>query len=130
MLKKFNPDGIMKPFNNAYHHGVVIPADAEVLHISGQVGVRPDETLPDTIEEEAEQAWANVMAVVAGAGMSVENIVKINAYLTDDTHYGAFAAARAKVLGDARPASTGIIVKRLVLPEWHIEIDCVAAKVP
>ena len=127
MLTKLNPDVIMAPFNDAYHHVVEIPAHARVVHIAGQVGLRPDGTLPDTLEAQADQAWSNVMACLAAAGMGAENVVKINAYLIDAAEYPAFAAARSKYLGQARPASTAVLVAQLIRPEWRFEIDAVAA---
>ena len=127
MLTKFNPPTIMAPFNNAYHHAVVIAPNARIVYIAGQVGLRADGSLPDTLEGQADQAWSNVMACVSAAGMARENIVKINTYLVDADEYPAFAAARAKHLGDARPASTAVLVKGLLKPEWRFEIEAVAA---
>jgi 2-iminobutanoate/2-iminopropanoate deaminase len=127
MLEKLNPPSIIAPFNNNYHHAVVIPPNARVVHVSGQVGLRPDGSLPDTLQAQADQAWHNVMACIAEAGMGAENIVKINAYLIDVDDYPAFAAARTKHIGDARPASTAVLIKQLLLPEWRFEIDAIAA---
>ena len=128
MLEKLNPDDIVQPFNNAYHHVVVAPPNARVAWVAGQVGLRPDGSLPDDLEGQADQAWANVMASLRVAGMGAENIIKINAYLVDADEYPAFAAARSKYLGDARPASTALLVKGLLKPEWRFEIEAVAAK--
>ena len=47
MLQKIVPETIMQPFNNAYSHGVLIPPNARVLHLSGQIGARPDGVVPD-----------------------------------------------------------------------------------
>ena len=127
MLERFNPDSIITPVNNAYHHAVVIPPNSRILYIAGQVGLRKDGSLPDTLEGQAEQAWQNVMACVHGAGMSAQNIVKITAYLIDVADYGAFAAARTRHLGESRPASTAILIKGLLKPEWKFEIEAVAA---
>ncbi len=127
MLEKLNPDGIVAPFNNAYHHTVVIPPNARIAYIAGQVGLAPDGSLPDTLEGQAEQAWVNVMAAVRVAGMNADNIVKITAYLIAAEDYAAFAAARARHLGDARPASTALLVKQLLKPEWRFEIEAIAA---
>ena len=127
MLEKLNPSSIVQPLNNAYHHTVVIPPNARICHIAGQVGMRPDGSTPEVLAEQAEQAWANVMACIAAAGMGAQNVVKINAYLVDAADYPAFAAARAKFLGDARPASTAVLVKGLLKPEWRFEIEAVAA---
>ncbi|MEQ8661434.1 MAG: RidA family protein [Gammaproteobacteria bacterium] len=127
MLEKLNPEGIVAPFNNAYHHTVVIPPNARIAFIAGQVGLDPQGELPATLEGQAEQAWSNLMAAVRVAGMGAENIVKITAYLVEADDYAAFAAARARHLGAARPASTALLVKQLLRPEWRFEIEAVAA---
>ena len=127
MLEKLNPAAIMAPFKNNYHHAVVIPANARIVYVSGQVGLRADGSLPDTLEAQADQAWQNLTACIGETGMGPKNIVKINAYLIDADDYPAFADARAKHIGDARPASTAVLIKQLLLPEWRFEIDAVAA---
>jgi 2-iminobutanoate/2-iminopropanoate deaminase len=129
MLEKLNPKSIVAPFNNAYHHAVVIPSGARIAYVSGQIGLNPDGTLPSTIEEQADRAWKNVIESVKEAGMTINDIVKVTVYLLDDKDYPAFAAARQKYLGDARPASTAILVKQLVSPDWRVEIEVVAAAV-
>ena len=129
MLKKLNPKSIVAPFNDAYHHVVVIPPGARIAYVSGQIGLNPDGTLPATIEEQADRAWRNVIESVKEADMTVSDIVKVTVYLLDDKDYPAFASARQKYLGDARPASTAILVKQLVSSEWRVEIEVVAAAV-
>lgn len=129
MLKKFNPEGIMPPFNNAYHHGVVIPANAEVLHIAGQVGAAPDGTTSSDPVDQSEQIWENLVAILDGAGMTVADIVKLTAYIVSDDVYPAYAAVRNRYFQDIpMPASTAIYVPKLVMPEWLIEVEMIAAK--
>jgi 2-iminobutanoate/2-iminopropanoate deaminase len=127
MLEKLNPPDSVAPFNDAYHHTVVIPPGSRIVHIAGQVGLDRDGQLPPTLEDQAEQAWVNVMAALRVAGMGAENVVKITAYLIEAEDYPAFAAARARHLGTARPASTALLVKQLLKPEWRFEIEAVAA---
>ncbi len=55
--------------------------------------------------------------------MSAQNTVKITAYLVDMEDYAAFAAARARHLGEARLASTAILIKGLLKPAWKFEIE-------
>ena len=69
----------MAPFKNNYHHAVVIPANARIVYVSGQVGLRADGSLPDTLEAQADQAWQNLTACIGETGMGPKNIVKINA---------------------------------------------------
>lgn len=130
MLKKFNPKNVMQPFNNAYHHGVVIPAGAQVLHISGQVGAAPDGTTSPDPAEQSEQIWRNLAAILTEADMTVANIVKLTAFIVSDDVYPAYAAVRNRYLGDIpAPASTAIFVPKLIMPEWLIEVEMIAAKV-
>ena len=127
-IKKFNPKTIVEPFNNVYHHCVVIPPNSSILYISGQIGLNLDGTLPDDPQSESDKAWENVIECVRAAEMEPADIVKITAYLTDEGDYPYFANSRSKFLGDARPASTAILVKGLVKKEWRFEIEAVAAK--
>ncbi|HMM75307.1 MAG TPA: RidA family protein [Gammaproteobacteria bacterium] len=128
MNTRINPDGIVQPFNNAYSHGVVIPPQARVLHTAGQIGVRPDGSLPASIEEQAEQVWVNLLAILRGAGMEVGDIVKLTAYIVGDHNYPAYAAARARHLGDHKPAATAFCVPQLLKPEWLLEVELIAAR--
>ena len=128
-IKKFNPSTIVKPFNNAYHHCVVIPSSANILYISGQIGLNSDGTLPDDPQLESDKAWDNLIQCVKAANMKPEDIVKITAYLINQDDYPFFASSRAKFLGDSRPASTAVLVKALVKKEWRFEIEAVAAKI-
>lgn len=130
MLRRINPKNIMAPVNNAYVHGVLIPAGAEVLHISGQIGADPDGNVPSDPGEHAENAWANVLAVVREAGMDTTHIAKLTAYIVDEAAFLPYAAARNRDLGEgSRVAATAVYVPRLVRPEWKIEIEAIAAKV-
>jgi 2-iminobutanoate/2-iminopropanoate deaminase len=128
MLQKIVPEGIMQPFNNAYSHGVLIPPNARVLHLSGQIGARPDGVVPEDGEEQADNVWRNVMAILAAADMTAKNLVKITAYIVDEAVFPFYAAARQRNLGGIEPpASTAVYVPRLVLPEWKIELEAIAA---
>ena len=128
MLARITPTDIMTPFNNAYSHGVVIPPNASVLFVSGQIGALPNGDVPTDGSEQARNVWRNVMAVVQAAGMGVEHIVKLTAYIVDPAVYPAYAAARNAALGDREPpASTAIIVPQLISPDWKIEVEAIAA---
>jgi enamine deaminase RidA (YjgF/YER057c/UK114 family) len=128
MNTPINPSTIMAPFNNAYSHGVVIPPNARVLHTAGQIGVRPDGSVPASIEEQAEQVWQNLVAILHGAGMDIGDIVKLTAFVVGDENYPAYAAARVRHLGDHKPAATAFCVPRLLKPEWLLEVELIAAR--
>jgi 2-iminobutanoate/2-iminopropanoate deaminase len=127
MLKFFNPKTSAAP-NGVYSHGVVVPANARWLYISGQTGTRPDRSIPASVEEQTEVVWQNLLAVLAEGGMGVGDIVKITSFLTRAEDYAKFAPVRAKYLGDHRPASTLLVVSALARPEFKVEVEAVAAK--
>jgi enamine deaminase RidA (YjgF/YER057c/UK114 family) len=127
MLKRFSPDGIAPPFSN-YSHGVVVPAGMRVLHVSGQVGIAPDGTVPDDPARQCEFAYANVLAVMAAEGMGPEDLVEVTAYVVGAEHLAIVRAAREEALGKVAPASTMIFVAALAAPSMMIEVKAVAAK--
>ena len=129
MLKRHNPATVVEAFGGGYSQALEIPAGARLLFTAGQVGVAPDGSTADGFAAQADQTWANILALLAEGGMGVEDIVKITGYIVGHENFPAYAAARKKALGGIRPASTAIIVPALALPEWLVEIEAVAAKV-
>ena len=126
-LKKHNP-ATMAPPAGAYSNGISAPGSGRWLHIAGQVGIAADGTLPEDFEQQAHLVWSNLLAVLADAGMSVANLVKINHFLVRPNDMAAYATVRAGYLADARPASTVLIVQALAKPQWLVEVDAVAWK--
>jgi enamine deaminase RidA (YjgF/YER057c/UK114 family) len=111
-----------------YSDGIEVGPGARWLVTAGTVGIRPDGTLPETFEEQAVQAWEHVLAALAGAQMTADDLVKVTQYLVRATDLGAYRAVRARFMPDARPASTLVIVAALARPEWLIEIEAAAAR--
>src|ERR1700726_5040401 len=96
------PASVAAPFR-PYSHAVEVPEGSRLLYISGEGGVRPDGTVPEGIEAQAEACWRNIIAILADAGMDVGDLVKITTYLVRPEDIAAAGAARAKHFGDARP---------------------------
>ena len=55
-----DPEGVHAQLGR-YSHAAVVPEGAELVFISGQVGVTPDGTTLETISEQADQAFANLV---------------------------------------------------------------------
>jgi len=127
MNKQFTPVTVAPPFS-AYSHAVEIPAGARTLHVSGQIGVRPDGGIPDGIEAQVEQAWKNLVAILTDADMSVADIVRTTTFVVKPDDVAATRAIRAKYLGDFKPASTLLVVAALARPDFLFELEAVAAK--
>lgn len=129
MIRTFNPTGIAAPApTGLFSHGVEVPANHRWLYIAGQCGIRPDGSLPEDFEAQAEQTFANINAVLAEAGMTVRDLVQFTVYLTRLEDQVKLRPYRAAFLGDHRPAQTMVRIVGLASPAWFIEIDGVAAK--
>ena len=111
-----------------YSDGVAVPADAKWVFVSGTPGMLPDGSYPDSITAQAEQAWKNVLAILAQAGMGVKDLVKVTHYLVRQEDIKDYVVVRTRYLSDARPASMLLVVPGLVKPEILVEIEACAAK--
>jgi len=127
MPRFFNPSEIVKPFSR-YSQGALVEGPARWLHISGQVGARPDGTLEQGFEAQAKRSWTNLLAVLKAGGMEPGDLVMVNVYITRPGDVAASRKIRDEALAGAAPASTMLIVSALALPELLIEVDAVAAR--
>jgi enamine deaminase RidA (YjgF/YER057c/UK114 family) len=128
MIRHFNPASIAAPLGR-YSHGVEISGGARVLIASGQVGVTPDGSVPEDVAEQARLAFENVAAILAGAGMSMADVVRINTYLGDKSYIAAYREVRLRYMPTPPPASTTLIVAGFAGDAFKLEIEVIAAKV-
>jgi 2-iminobutanoate/2-iminopropanoate deaminase len=126
-MKTHNPANVAAP-TGPFSHGVEVPPNARWLYISGQVGIAPDGKVPADLDGQATQCWRNIKAVLAAAGMGVENLVKCTHFLTRAEDVAAYGKIRASHLGEARPASTLLVISALARPGLLVEVEAVAAK--
>jgi 2-iminobutanoate/2-iminopropanoate deaminase len=126
-MKMHNPGNVAAP-TGPFSHGVEVPAGARWLYISGQVGLAPDGKAPADLEGQANQCWRNIKAVLAAAGMSVQDLVKCTHFLTRAEDVAAYGKIRASHLGEARPASTLLVISALARPGLLVEVEAIAAK--
>jgi len=127
MLHARVPKTIAAP-SGTYSHGIEVPPNARWLFVAGQTPVRPDGSIPATIEEQTEVVWQNILAVLADAGMGIGDVVKITSFLTKHENFQRFAQVRARFLGGHRPASTLLVITSLAKPEFQVEVEAIAAK--
>jgi 2-iminobutanoate/2-iminopropanoate deaminase len=120
-----NPAVVAAPLG-AYSHVVEVPPGAGLIFLSGQVPVDPDGYIGRTLAEQADQVYANIVALLAAKGCEPRSIIKLTTYLIEDDTEGAVRQARSRHLGDHRPASTMMYVRQLVDPAWKIEVEAIA----
>jgi len=118
------PDYLPEPMSQ-YTDGVL--ADGW-LYVSGIIAVDKDGKMVggDDVTKQAERVLENMGAVLAKAGASFQDVVKVNVYLARIGDRAAVNVMRKRFFGDARPASTLVEVSKFVVPEALLEIDCVA----
>src|SRR5690606_11227685 len=100
----------------------------QTLYISGQVGIGPDGRPAEGIGNQARAAIGAMTAVLAEAGMSTADLVKITIYLTDASLMGGFMEAASGTLPSPPPATTLLVVKGLAMPELLVEIEGIAVR--
>jgi enamine deaminase RidA (YjgF/YER057c/UK114 family) len=113
-----------------FSQAVDVSGASHVVYCSGQTATGADGAPPTTTDmaEQVQQALTNLTTVLAAAGMTMSNVVKLTLYTTDvDELLGAYGSA-TQLLGDNLPAMTLIGVTRLAFPELKVEIEATAAK--
>jgi len=120
-MKIHNPNTVAAP-GGPYSHGIETPPNARWLHIAGQIGVAPED-----FDGQADQCWRNIKAILAAAGMGVENLVKVTHFLTRAEDIAAYGRVRSRHLGEARPASTLLVISALARPGLLVEVEAIAA---
>ena len=123
-----NPDILPAP-PGLHSHVVCVPNNADLVYLSGQVGITRDGYCPATIGEQADIIFANIVAALGACDLSVLDIVKLSTFMVAGQDGNEVRKARLKYLGEHRPASTAIYVSRLVDPAWYVEVDVVAARI-
>ncbi|WP_148570834.1 RidA family protein [Nocardioides caldifontis] len=126
MIQAVNPSTV--PASPFYSQGTEVRGAERMLFVSGQVGVDAEGAVKEGVEEQSRQAVANLGAVLAEAGMGVEDLVKVTIYLTDPADVGPFMAATGGTLPSPPPATTLLLVHQLASPELRVEIEGVAAR--
>jgi enamine deaminase RidA (YjgF/YER057c/UK114 family) len=107
--------------------GLELGQHRRLLFISGQVPEKPDGSVPEGFEAQCEQAWRNIIEVLAAAGLGVEHLVKITTFLTDRSQVATNRTIRRQMLAGHEPAST-VMIAETVDGKWLLEIEAIAAE--
>ncbi len=123
--KEFHsPEGIAAPVGNGYTHAITAGG---AVYVSGQIGMDPSGTIAEGFEAQARRAFENLKAVLAAAGASLSDIVKVTVLLVELSDLPAYRNVRETYLPHL-PASTLCVVKSLAVPELLFEIEAIAVR--
>ena len=108
-----------------FHLGIRVE---NTVYVSGTVAWDRDGNIVgrDNMLEQSRKAFSNVKEILAEAGATMDDVVKINAFLTDINRYAEYSAARAEAFTNNIPASTAVASPALVEPGLLIEIEAIA----
>ena len=129
-MRALCPPAISPPLA-AYAHGVEVPPGARLVVTSGQLALAGDGSVPEGAEAQARLCLAHCTAILAEAGMTPADVIRINAFVTDRAHMAGYMAARDAWLAGATrlPASTLVIVQGFTRPAFLVEVEVTAARV-
>ena len=122
MTKQVYPSELPYPFSAAVRTG-------NLLFLSGQVGMR-DGRVGEGIEEQTRIALENIRAVLAQAGCALEDVVKVTVFLTDMSLWPKMNEVYRRYFSKDPPARSALGANGLALPEFLLEIECIAEVPP
>jgi 2-iminobutanoate/2-iminopropanoate deaminase len=96
------------PYSQAIHAG-------DFIFVSGQLALKPGdkELSGGTIEEQTEQVFANLAAILAAAGTSLDKLVKTTVFLQNLDDFQGMNSVYAAFVGDRPPARSTVEVAKL-----------------
>ena len=118
MAKQVYPSDLPYPFSAAVRTG-------NLLFVSGQVGMR-DGQVVEGIEAQTRATLENIREVLARAGASLEDVVKVTVFLSDMSLWPKMNEVYREFFPKDPPARSALGANGLALPELLVEIECVA----
>lgn len=113
--------GAIGPYSQAIEVG-------NLLFISGQIPVNPaDGTIPEGIQAQTAQSISNIKAILAEAGLTIDNVVKTTVFLADMSLFVPMNEVYAQNFTAPFPARSAVAVKELP-KQVLVEIETIAAK--
>jgi enamine deaminase RidA (YjgF/YER057c/UK114 family) len=127
MKRPLNPVSIRAPFAN-YSHAVEVTTPGRMVFASGQLGVSPDDTVPEDAEAQAVLCFENIKAILAEAGMTLADVVRFTGYVTERAYFPVYGAVRSRYVAGNAFASTLVIVSGFTRPEFKVEVEATAVR--
>jgi enamine deaminase RidA (YjgF/YER057c/UK114 family) len=121
-----NPTEGIYPAVADYVHALEVRDPGRLLFVAGTMGLHPDGRAGATLAEQLDLIWANIRTILASAGMTVDDIVRLTSFLRDASYAEANAEARVAALGGRFIPTTAIVVQTLA-SDWLVEIEVIAA---
>jgi 2-iminobutanoate/2-iminopropanoate deaminase len=121
-----NPESILAPAGR-YVHQIEVSHPSRILFISGQIGIKPDGSVPADPVEQLDVAMENIVANLEAAGLPIEALTKLTTYAVGELDPVGRRAVLDKHFGAHISCSTLVFVVALARPEFKVEVDAWAA---
>ena len=113
--------GAIGPYSQAIDTG-------SFVFISGQIPVNPATgEVPKGIKAQAAQSIANIKAILAEAGLSIDNVVKTTVFLADMALFGEMNEVYAQEFTAPFPARSAVAVREMP-KHVLVEIEVIAVR--
>jgi 2-iminobutanoate/2-iminopropanoate deaminase len=113
------PDAPKLPFSSAIRAG-------DYIFVSGQVGHTDAQGREITgVETQVKQCLENIKRVLAAAGLSLDDVVKVTVFLRNEKDFAKMNEVYQSYFTKDRPARSTVIAG-LALPSMLIEMECIA----
>ncbi|MBX3573071.1 MAG: RidA family protein [Mesorhizobium sp.] len=109
-----------------YAQAMEVTGASRILFVSGQIPAATDGSVPESFEDQARLCWANVIAQLRFAGMTLDNLVKVTIFLSDRKYIADYRKVRIEVL-EGRQVGLTTIITGIFDERWLLEIEAVAA---
>jgi 2-iminobutanoate/2-iminopropanoate deaminase len=121
-----NPENVPKPAGD-YSQGVKVKKGTLVV-ISGQVAwdIQGNLVGKGDFKAQARQVFENLKNMLASAGATFQDVVKLGIFLKNLEDFPALKEVRTQYLAPPFPPTTLLIVKDLAREEWLLEIEAMA----
>jgi enamine deaminase RidA (YjgF/YER057c/UK114 family) len=125
-VRYINPSTMAKP--PGYTHVVEVNAPGRTIYIAGQLGFDGAGKLGADFHEQATLVYENLKTAIESVSGKMENIVKLNAFLTDiRAQLPIYRVVRDKFVNVAAPpASTTLEVPKLAREGALLEVEAIA----
>jgi enamine deaminase RidA (YjgF/YER057c/UK114 family) len=100
------------------------------VFVAGTSPQWPDGSVDPDVEVQTRRCFEIIGDALAEAGGSLADIVRTRLFLVDVGDMDAVQRVHGELLGEVRPACTGLIVAGLLDPRWRVEIEADAVLAP
>jgi len=119
IIKTDHAPAALGPYSQAVKHG-------NTVYLSGQIALNPEtmEVVPGDISAQAHRVFLNLRAVCEAAGGSLDDIVKVNIYMTNLGDFASVNQVMAEYFSEPYPARATVGVAALPLGV-EVEVEAV-----